>query len=301
MWSNAPGFQPKSPAEAQVQFNEVISALGIEPFLPGSAKLARLRALPAEKLIEALSSPRLQLHQFRPITDSAFVSRSLFESLHSGEFAARLRQRNIRLMLGEVANEPAIYRLWRPPLENSLDGLRKRLTADYSTPIVDALTAIYFPDGRLPPNNTDWNHDVFGKVYADMQVHVSQRGFINALVKGGVSDLLYRYKIGFRAKAVDNVLPLEYGATHTTDQFLWFWGNRFELEQREKDAVNEALVAPLAKFVQGQEDIDWGTKSYQEIRTFKSDGGVEIQLDSTWDSAIDIWAKLQEATEEMSK
>ena len=301
MWSNGPGFQPKSPKDAQIQFNQVLSALGIPTSLPGPEKLALLRALPAQKLIEGLSSPHLTLHQFRPTTDSAFVSPTLFDSLESGEFAARLRQRNIRIVLGEVSNEQAVYNLWRPPLEDSLDALRHRLEADYSPSIVHALVQSYFPDGNLPFNYASWDQDAFGRVYADMQIHVPQRGLIHSLVQGGASGLLYRYKIEFRAKAVDQVLPEEYGATHTTDQFLWFWGNRLKLEGWEKKAVRAALVGPLTKFVNGQEHIDWGTESYRHVRTLTRDGDVEIQLDTAWDSAIKTWTVLQKAMKTQSK
>lgn len=300
MWSNGPGFQPKSPKDAQVQFSQVLSAFNIPASLPGPEKLALLRAIPAEKLTEALSSPHLQLHQLRPVTDSAFISLSLFDTLKSGEFAARLRQRNVRIVLGEVANEHAVYSLWRPPQEDSLNALRQRLEADYPSSIVNALVQSYFPDGKLPSHYANWNHDAFGRVYADMQIHVPQRGFILSLVQGGASDSLYRYKIEFRAKAVDQVLPVEFGATHTTDQFLWFWGNRLGLEEWEKKAVREALVKPLARFVQGQEEIDWGTESYRQVRTFKHDGDVEVRLDTSWESAVETWTVMQEAMEKQS-
>ncbi|KAL1958335.1 hypothetical protein VTO42DRAFT_4652 [Malbranchea cinnamomea] len=293
MWSNGPGFQPKSPAEAQVQFNELLSVLRIPASLPGNDKLARLRALPAEQLVEAISSPNLRLHQFRPVTDSAFIPPSLFQSLSSGEIAHRLRQRNIRLILGECSNEPALYSLWRPPLENTLPSLRQRLEADYQSSVVNALVSAYFPSGELPPHCANWNREAFAKVYADMQIHVSQRGLVHALVQGGASHLLYRYRIEFRAKCVDQVYPPEFGATHVTDQYLWFWGNQFELEENEKPAVRSALVSPLAKFVQGQEHIDWGTRSHREFRTLTSDGRVEIKRDLLWDSALKTWATLQ--------
>lgn len=154
MFSNSPGVQPKRPVETQTQFNQLLAALSIPQTLSGPEKLARLRALPPKPLLDAAKS--IEVHQFHPMTDGGFVIPSLFSSLDSGEFAAKLVSRNIRLMLGECSDEPHLYATWFPPKGNVLSALRTRLIADYPEYIVDTVLPLHYPTGQLPAGCTDW-------------------------------------------------------------------------------------------------------------------------------------------------
>lgn len=88
-----------------------------------------------------------------------------------------------------------LYSKWFPPAANSLPALRHRLYAEYPRRAVDALLPLYTSsspnpspnpgpgrgpgpdgDGKLPPGSDNWNCDVFGRIYADMQVYKMQRG-----------------------------------------------------------------------------------------------------------------------------
>ncbi|KAJ6175793.1 hypothetical protein N7485_002707 [Penicillium canescens] len=297
IWSNSPAVQPKQPAETQSQFNDLLTALNIPLSLPASEKINRLRSVPAKTLISITKT--LSLHQFRPTTDGSFISPTLFDSLDNGNFASTLLSRNIRVIIGECADEHFLYNTWFPPKSNTLSALRTRLIADYPEHIVDALMAMYYPDGKLPANCKNWDVDAWGRCYADMQVHFMQRGFAYTLTHNtaGVdaSRLLYRYRIEWRAKCIDATIPVEWGVTHSSDYPIWFWGNGKVLEEEEKEVVERAFNGPLSSFVKGAGEFGWGTCGPRSVRTLKRDGSVVIWEDENWEEGVRVWKRLRDA------
>lgn len=302
MFSNSPAVQPKSPQETQKQFDELLTALDIPSSLSGPEKLARLRALPPKALIDA--TKKINLHQFRPTTDGAFILPSLFKSLDNGAFAAKLVARNIRLILGECSEESHLYAIWFPPKENTFDALRTRLIADYPEHVVDTVLPMHYPGGKLPSGCKNWTPEAWGQIYADMQVYQMQRGLIHALTsnEAGVdaSHLISRYRIEFRAKCMDEKMPIEWGwgVTHSSDYPLWFWGNGDVLTEGEKGAVHNAFIGPLARFVRNEreENFGWGTSGHG-VRTFRADGTVDVQVgkDSLWEEGVRVWKAVRAA------
>jgi carboxylesterase type B len=260
-------------------------------------KLSRLRSIPAKTLVDAATS--IELHQFRPTSDGTFIDPALFKSLDNGTFARKLAARSIRIMLGECRDERSLYATWHPPQSNTLQSLHRRLLADYPRHIADAVIKIYCPHGQLPPGCENWHADAFGLIYADMQVHKTQRGLVHALAAGNAGHLLYRYRIEKRLKCADQTIPPSWGVTHATDQYLWFWGNGEALQAGEKPMVREAFIDPLTRFVRGDADADigWGTADYRQVRTLRPDGSVQICKDGLWDEAMRVWRALREVGE----
>jgi carboxylesterase type B len=291
MLSNGPGVQPKSLAESDHQFRELLAVLKIPLSLHPSEKLAKLRALPARTLIEATS--KLHLHQFRAVTDSSFVRPSLIASLSNGTFAQRLLHRSVRIMMGECSSEHFLYGLFKPP-SPSYTSLSHRLEADYPSTAVSALMAHYFPSRTLGTQYKTWT-EAFGHIYADVQIHALQRGMASALAQHGAGHLIHRYRIEWRAVCVDTKIPRQFGPTHTSDLPIWFWGNGDALTGDEKCVVAEAFQKPLAQFLNG-EMVDWGTERDAQIRTLKADGRVVIEDDGERTrEALELWNKLVEA------
>ncbi|KAJ5860835.1 uncharacterized protein N7529_008145 [Penicillium soppii] len=297
IWSNSPAVQPKHPAETQNQFDQLLAVLDIPRSLPASEKLARLRSIPAKRLLDAAKT--IEIHQFRPTTDGDFISPALFTSLDSGDFARKILSRNVRIMIGECADERFLYSTWFPPKGNTLSALRTRLIADYPEHIVDAVIAQYYPSGKLPDNCKDWVDDAWGRIYADMQVHQMQRGLAHALTRNSgavdASRLLYRYRIEWRAKCMDEAMPVEWGVTHSSDYPIWFFGNGKSLEDGEKSLIKDAFVGPLGRFVMGYEEFGWGTSGAKMVRVLKSDGDVEIREDGALDEGVRVWKRLRDA------
>ncbi|KAL4906535.1 hypothetical protein BDW74DRAFT_134069 [Aspergillus multicolor] len=304
IWSNSFTVQPKTPALAQTQFNQLLSALNIPPSLPASEKISRLRSIPSSTLIAAAAS--IDLHEFRPTTDNAFIPNNLFHSLDNGTLARTLVARNIHIITGECRDEHFLYGTYRRPEHNTLGSLRARLLADYPRPIVDTLMKIYYPNGNLPRDCRDWTSDAFGRIYADMQIHRMQRGFVYALTTPLTNDtslgakaskLIHRYRMEYRLKCADASTPPEWGVTHATDQYIWFWGNGQVVLPEEKEIIRYAVIDPLIRFVHGEQELAWGTSDYREMRTLRPDGRVELRWDGLWDEAVRTWRALREVAE----
>ena len=291
MLSNGPGVQPKSLAESDHQFKELLTVLDIPLSLRPSEKLAKLRALPAKTLIETTS--KLHLHQFRAVTDNAFVSSSIIASLSKGTFAQRLKQRGIKIMMGECSHEHFLYGLFKPPSPN-YTSLSHRLAADYPSAAVSVLMAHYFPSRTLGTKYQSWT-ETFGHIYADVQIHALQRGMADALAKHGAGHLIHRYRIEWRAACVDSKIPRQFGPTHTSDLPIWFWGNGDKLTGDEKRIVAEAFQKPLKQFLDGDK-VDWGAEGDAQIRTLKGDGRVIIEDDGERiHEALELWNALEKA------
>ncbi|KAH7093308.1 Alpha/Beta hydrolase protein [Paraphoma chrysanthemicola] len=288
MLSNGPGMQPKSLDEAQHQYEEFITALGISTTLPPSEQLKHLRAKSAKDLIAATNT--VKFHQFRAVTDGTFVRPTLLNEISNGTFARLMRRRGVKLMLGECSDEHFVYGTWRPP-QSGYANMFHRLEADYSHNAVKVLMDHYFPTGKLGAKFKTWQ-EAFGHIYADVQVHALERGMVDALIRHGVGDLVYRYRIEWRAECVVNKFPKNWGVTHTADMPMWFWGNGWVLSEVEKDIVRKGVHEPLKKFLVGEEEVGWGTKGLQ-IRTLKADGRVEIEEDGRLDAGLELWGRLK--------
>ncbi len=251
MLSNGPGMQPKSLEEAHLQFEELLNVLGIPLSLTPSEKLAKLRSLPAKSFIEATN--KMHLHQIRAVTDNSFVRQDLLHELNTGLFAQRMKDRNIHLMIGECSDEHFSYGAWRTP-QPGHDNLFRRLEADYPREACKVIMTHYLPNRRLPAQYKNWK-DAFGRMYADIQIHMLGRGMVNALIQHGVGHLVHRYHIEWRAECVDDDMPRFWGASHASDQAIWFWGKSKKLSDEEKEIIRQSFHEPLSRFVKG-EDMD---------------------------------------------
>jgi carboxylesterase type B len=249
MLSNGPGLPAKTLEEHQAQFDEYTTKLGISPNLDSEAKLAALRRLPFQQLIGVQKD--MNISEFRVLADGTFVPRDLSRSINSGDFAQRMKARNVTLLSGECRDEHTIYYHWRTPADSCL-AVYTRLCAEYPERIVAKLmqrycglpTSLDSDDGaiasqkgccrlaspspcsyNLPAGYKDWR-GFFGRIYAKLQVHCLQRGFHNALFEGGLrpdKDVL-RYRFDRRLECVDETILPEWGVTHASDIPIWLWG-----------------------------------------------------------------------------
>ena len=288
MLSNSPGVIPKALEEHQRQFDEYITRLGISVELPAKMKLDMLRKVPHQKLIQVQS--KMNISEFRALSDDVFYPQDLMKNVNSGDFARRMKSRHIRLLNGECRDEHIIYQMWRTPA-NSYDSVYARLCAEYPENVAFKLMQHYCGSTRnLPSAYNDWQ-TFFGHVYANMQVHDIERGFQNALFKGGLVpgvDVL-RYRIDKRLKCVDETVPIEWGVTHSTDVPIWFWGADFSqgMTEQEKEWLkgwNEGFAA----FVRGDE-VEWGPSKPKEMKRWRSDGGTDVWEDDRWEQGLELW------------
>ncbi|KAF2830825.1 paraben-hydrolyzing esterase precursor [Ophiobolus disseminans] len=288
MLSNGPGMQPKSLEEAQVQCEELFKVLDISSDLKPAEQLARLRGTKAQTLIQA--SRKMKLHQFRAVTDGSFVRHGLLNELNNGSFAHQMKKRDLHLVIGECSDEHFVYGTWRPP-KPGFNNMLHRLEADYPHDACKVLMSHYFPNRKLPSRYKSWKA-AFGHIYADVQIYALERGMANALVKHGAGDLIHRYRIEWRATCVDKKYPTSWGATHTSDMAIWFWGNGDILTPDEKRIVENAFLGPLGAFLEGKK-VEWGTQHAMQLRTLKSNGTVAIEEDTRLEEGLVLWNTLK--------
>lgn len=296
MWSNGPGMSPRTVPQSQSQFDALVAACHIPASLPSAEKLARLRALPYPTLLAAAAT--LSLSEFRATDDEDFIPARLFPRIQSGEYAAAMRERGIKLVAGECANEHLSYRRYRPPrADGGLSALQKRLEADYPPAPVAALLKRHYSaaDAHMPdlahwrPRARTWP-DAFGHVYADLQVHALQRGFVACLGR----ELVRRYRIEWRSGAAET--PERHGATHSSDLAIWFFGNGREVGEGDAEVIGE-FAGPVWRFVMGEEigEGEWGTKGIKEVRVLDKNGRVGVVRDDDWERSGEVWRIMGEA------
>ncbi|KAM3074974.1 hypothetical protein ACMFMG_007563 [Clarireedia jacksonii] len=289
MWSNGCGVEPKSVSEAQQQFDDLVAVLGISKALNGAEKIERLRQKSSEELVAALQSMKQKF--VRPVLDGDFISKDLFPSLYDGTFGSRMNELGIHIMIGDLTQEFHLYKGAYPPY--SYESLVDRLSWDYPRSIALKVCQNLMPALELLPRSAnDWT-DEFGKLYADLQIHSTMRGFIEEISQHLPLDHIHRYRIDWRTQSVDKRLPKDLGATHGTDTSIWFFGDGDSLTDREKHIIQEWLK-PMAAFIIGQ-DVDWGTRSLDEVRHLASDGTIDIKSDEVFEEKLRIWRNMKRA------
>lgn len=238
-------MQPRTVSEHQAQFDELLTALNIPISLSANEKLEKLRAISIEELVKV--QDKLKISEFRATSDDAFVWKNLMASIDRGDFARRMKRRGVKLMNGECRDEHNLYQSWRTP-SPSYDAVRTRLIADYPEAAVNKLMHYYCGEAKtLPPDVKGWQ-DLFGRIYADMQVHHLERGFHRALETGGLKfgeDVL-RYRIDWRAKCMDEVYPPEWGVTHATVSQTRGQNNRLTIRDSTYTLRGDFLIKTYA-------------------------------------------------------
>ncbi|KAF4435080.1 triacylglycerol lipase V precursor [Fusarium acutatum] len=295
MFSNSTGVRPKGLQDQQLQCDELLTRLGINLALSNEEKLARLRAVPHQRLVQVQIGMRIS--EFRVLADDTFYPVDLMDKINNGEFAKRMKNRGIRLINGECESEHIMYRRWRTPQE-SYSAVYQRLLADFSPEVTQKIMDHYCGSSKnLPGGYNNWE-DFFGRVYANIQVHYLQRGFHNALFVGGLKAGrdVFRYRFERRLDCVAEKIPSEWGVTHLTDIPVWLWGCGYEggLNDQEKKWLkgwNESFAA----FIRGDE-ANWGTNRPQDMRRWRSDGETDVWEDTLWEQGVEFWRLVNSET-----
>lgn len=297
--SNGPDLQPRSLTSAQDQFNELLGILDIPLGLSSQQKLTTLRDISADKLIEA--TERLELHEFRAVSDDNFVSKLLFDQMDDGTFAGLLKKHGIEILLSEVKDECSTYAKWRPPRSEKLSDIRSRVIAEYyPETAVDAIVNHHQSSAypTLPANKAQGL--TFGEIYTSVHVHSTQRGFVEKLARNGAGHLVRRVRTEWMASTSKRWTPSNMGVTHGTDTPIWFWGNGEALEEGEKMTM-KAFAAELFWTFRNGEDVQQTSRwkcleDPNQIRTIAANGDIANEPDSFWADGIRFWDAVRECT-----
>jgi carboxylesterase type B len=199
------------------QFDDLCTKFDIHLDTPTSEKLSRLRSIPGQQILATIF--KLKTPTFRPTLDDAFISEDIFKYLYSGELADRFRQRDMKLLIGEVEHEEIVYRLSAP---TNQAGLLPGLQNYYRSSVAQTLVNHYAKANKDVV-------EIYTGIVTDLQVRATTRAFSQALVEGGVpgKDIL-RYRISLPIKGMDKKLEpeqrkeFERKVPHAFD-FLHWW------------------------------------------------------------------------------
>lgn len=296
-FSNALAVQPKDTKETMAQFDEFCDKFGIDKTLDASKKLSELKKIDQHEIVKMI--PEMKLHTFRAVTDDSFISKTLLADIKSGVYAKKLTDRNIKMIIGQVSNEPPLYGALNTPSTKS--ELVIQLENYYPKSTLDDLMEMYYPKD-LTEDDPDFQKkltDVFGLICADTQVTASTRGYLNNLIKGGFPlSSIHRYHIDFITKKSKATLAehgVLSGVTHGMDQPLWFYAVSAtgSIDEDESKCVLE-FIKPYTDFI-CMKGIDWGTSDIKEVRSFNANGSVTIEKDGYWDEACEIADRIYDA------
>jgi carboxylesterase type B len=203
---------------ATAQFDDLCRNLNVSIDSPISDKLSRLRAIPGQTMLRTIL--RLKIPTFRATLDNIFISKDVFKYIYSGELARRFHRRNMKLLIGEVEHEEAVYNIGAPLRQPDL---LPALQNYYCSSVAQVLADHYIKrDSDI--------ESVYTEIVTDVQVRATTRAFSKALVDGGVplKDVL-RYRISLPIKAMDEILAPEQRerfarkVAHSFDLLHWWY------------------------------------------------------------------------------
>ncbi|KAJ9477387.1 Carboxylic ester hydrolase [Pseudozyma hubeiensis] len=149
----------------------------------------------------------------------------------------------------------------------------------------------YDDDAQTTQTDADEIGSIFGRVCSDSQVYIAERMFITDLIQGGFPpERVLRYRINYRVKAIDAVLPGYDGVSHSFDDFVWWFGCLQEGEERESV---KRWLRPWVMFVRGEkgaseEWYDGGKPDGRLIRVLEKDGSVRVGRDERWEEKEEL-------------
>ncbi|KAG0683534.1 hypothetical protein C6P40_000046 [Pichia californica] len=289
-FSNLVYIQPKTIEESQVQFDEIIEKLQIDKNLSNFDKIKKLRSLDPSFIEDFI--PTLNMHTFRAVTDGYFISPNIIKDLDSGKFCAMMKEKGLRILNGEVDNECFKYSLLNTP--KTIEELPIQIENYYPRSVIPVLLDLYKAN---PEDFEGFNGDElleelrkkYGKIVGDGQVYSSARGLINKLVENKFPEKdIFRYRISFRAKWLDEFLEKDWKVPHAGDFTVWFYNLHKGYTDEETVLLNNWLE-PYLKFLNFENEIvDWPTFDAKKLRIFNKDGSSAYIQDPDWEWGVEV-------------
>ncbi|EST06098.1 Carboxylesterase, type B [Kalmanozyma brasiliensis GHG001] len=143
--------------------------------------------------------------------------------------------------------------------------------------------------------------DVFGRICADSQVYIAERMLITDLLNGGLpSDRILRYRINYRARAIDAALKGYGGVSHSFDDFVWWFSC---LQSGEEQERVKAWLGPWMAWIRGEEvGKEWyeGKKADGRLlRVLGKDGQISVERDERWEEKEELIEAMVRVRREM--
>ncbi|TID13885.1 hypothetical protein CANINC_004833 [Pichia inconspicua] len=289
-FSNLVYIQPKTIAETQDQFDEILEKLNIDNNLSSTEKLSKLRNLDTDFIEDFI--PTLSLHTFRAVTDEHFITKQIILDLHTGKFGELCKKKGLRILNGEVDNECLKYSLLNTP--ETVADLPIEVENYYPRIVVPTLLDLYkaHPENFADVPESELKEALrikYGAIVGEGQVYASARGFINKLIDNGFpQEDIYRYKVSYRAKWLDEHLEKDWKVPHGADLTVWFY-NLYRGYTDEEQSHLKNWILPYVQFLNFEKNIEgWPSHDFKKIRWFKEDGTQEYIDDEDWDWGVKV-------------
>ena len=287
------------PCVVDAQLQNVYETFNISSSASSAEKLDRLRQIPASSLVKKIFD--LDIHTFRGVTDDEMIPSDLVSSIHSGAFAARFKERGMRILLGEAETEEVLYALTNPPPSSSESDMLQGLNNYYALPVCKDLLSLYNTEGTSADtrvatalnqkNDAEKAKQLFGLITSDVQVRAPIRVLSKALFDGGVPpEHILRYRVAYRPDCTDKVYPKSFGVTHSADGVSWWFVKRYGFSEDETKRVGKWLRRTLVPLVVGgQREVNL---ELEEFLCFKESGQIEVVKDAHWKWMMRVAEKL---------
>ncbi|KAM5356916.1 hypothetical protein ACJ41O_003562 [Fusarium nematophilum] len=283
MYSNAIPTQPKTLEDCEPQFEELCTHFDIPKHLDGAEKLQRLREVDAKDLCSGIM--KMKHHTFRPVTDNRFIHPGIFEHYRDGSFAAEFKRRGLKLLIGEVMNEDALYAVTNPP-DASVASLQLQVSNYYPVAVAQRLLKHY----QLPRSEDprEWQK-LYGRIIADGQVRAPSRYLVNSLVQNGVEmSSIWRYMIAYRLSFItEEMAPASFGVTHAMDRPIWNYSIMHNPTPEERNLMDD-WISDLRAFVNNESGYTYGTTAPDEHKVMTPEGEIEVQKDKRWEELLRV-------------
>jgi len=151
----------------------------------------------------------------------------------------------------------------------------------------------HYPLPKEGASKDEWAY-IGSIIIGDCQVHATIRGFTASLLKSMPAERVFRYRISWRAKALDNWLQPSLGMCHASDIPVWWAsGKRAGFEQADLDLVSEWLK-PFYQYLCGEKPA-WGASGLEQIKELKAEGKIEVVEDVNLEKGLEVWDVMMKA------
>ncbi|KAH3675978.1 hypothetical protein WICMUC_002274 [Wickerhamomyces mucosus] len=277
-FSNSVWAYPK-PADDS-QYSQIIEKLGIKGNTDEEI-FHNLQKVDPKKLVEVI--PELSNLTFKPRLDNDFISSSFLLDLQKGVIAAKLKQKDTKIIIGEVSNEGFAYSLRQTP--HDLLELSNIIDEHYNEKIIDVIFKHYGINETLTKEKIK---HLYGEILGDGQIRYSSRGLLNNLTKYGFpTENIWRYKISYRTKTINEyILDESLGLLHGQDTSIWFYNET--TFSKEDSARIWRFLQPYIKFLTFSNATGWENGDITKVNHFTKSGDITYESDEAWEKGIEV-------------
>ncbi|KAH3686057.1 hypothetical protein WICPIJ_002976 [Wickerhamomyces pijperi] len=295
--SNVVWHVPRESSEAQYQ--ELLNKLDLTGETE-EEKFEKLKSIDPDVLVKTI--PKLSITTFRGILDHDFISDKYVQDLVSGDLSNWMKEKDLKFIIGEVANEGWLYSIANTP--KTVGELESRLVEFYRQELVQPLLESYDINEDLSLDELKFR---YGQIIGDGQTRYASRGFIGQVINTGFPlENIWRYKEEFMNQFVRQFIKDEsFGLIHGFDINLWF--HHEGIYSKEEIPKLRRFVRPIVDFLAYRDhkeavngigydgEYPWRNNKADYFNLLNSNGDVVYVKDEEWERGLGVAQKVYKA------